>query len=122
MVAKQKILIVDDNKVNIKVAERALARYGFEIESVLSGTECLEKVRTKKYDLIFLDIMMPGMNGEQTLVELSKMDNFDTPVVALTADAVEGAREKYLSEGFDGYLAKPFSREQIDEKLREVLK
>ncbi len=118
----RKILIVDDNKVNIKVAERALARYGFEIESVLSGTECLEKVKTKKYDLIFLDIMMPGMNGEQTLVELSKIDNFDTPVVALTADAVEGAREKYLAEGFDGYLAKPFSREQIDEKLREVLK
>ena len=76
--------------------------------------------RENKYDVILLDIMMPEMNGEETLVELKKIQGFNTPVIAVTADALEGAKEKYLKEGFDQYVVKPFSRDQIKEKLDRV--
>jgi CheY-like chemotaxis protein len=66
--------------------------------------------------------MMPEMSGETTFTELQKIKDFDTPVVALTADAVSGAKEKYLSEGFNGYIAKPFTRDQIKEKLDKIIK
>ena len=66
--------------------------------------------------------MMPEMSGETTLKELKKIDGFNTPVIALTADAVQGAKEKYLEEGFDGYIAKPFTRDQIKEKLGKIIK
>ena len=69
------------------------------------------------YDLILMDIMMPNMNGEQAIAELRKIPTFKTPVIALTADAVAGAKEKYTSEGFVDYISKPFSKDQIKEKL-----
>ena len=92
-----------------------------KIDESLSGKDAIEKVKKNKYDIILLDIMMPEMNGEETLVELKKLKDFDTPVVALTADALTGSKDKYLSEGFDGYIAKPFTRDQIKEKLDKVL-
>ena len=108
-----KVLIVDDNKLNIKVAERALAHYKPQTEGALSGQECIDKVNAGQYDLIFMDIMMPGMSGDETLANLKKMPDFAIPVVALTADAVAGAREKYLGLGFSDYVAKPFKQEQL---------
>ena len=111
------IMIVDDNKLNIKVAERALAHYNPKTEGVLSGQECIDKVNENHYDLIFMDIMMPNMSGDETLAKLKEIPNFDTPVVALTADAVAGAREKYLGLGFSDYVAKPFKQEQIKSVL-----
>ena len=117
-----KVLLVDDNELNIKVAERALSLLNFTIESCHSGKECIEKITSgNKYDVILLDIMMPEMSGETTLQELKKIDGFDTPVIALTADAISGAKEKYLSEGFNEYIAKPFTRDQIKQKLDEIL-
>ena len=117
------ILIVDDNKLNIKVAKRALASFNFELDEALDGEQCLELINSgKSYDLILMDIMMPNMNGETTLKELKKNPDFNTPVIALTADAVTGAKEKYLEEGFVDYIAKPFSRDQIKEKLDIVFK
>ena len=110
-------MIVDDNKLNIKVAERALAHYNPKTEGVLSGQECIDKVNENHYDLIFMDIMMPNMSGDETLAKLKEIPNFDTPVVALTADAVAGAREKYLGLGFSDYVAKPFKQEQIKSVL-----
>ena len=114
----KKILIVDDNTLNIKVARRALQDFNFEIEDVLSGKECLDKVNSGiKYDLILMDIMMPEMSGETTFKKLKEINGFNTPVIALTADAVAGAEEHYKGEGFVDYIAKPFKREQIKEKL-----
>ena len=117
----RKILVVDDNKLNIKVACRTLKDFNFEIDECYDGKECLDKINQgNTYDLILMDIMMPNMNGEQTIAELKKKDTFKTPVIALTADAVAEAREKYISEGFVDYISKPFSKEQIKEKLDMV--
>ena len=114
----KKILIVDDNKLNIKVAKKALQDFNFEIDEAEDGTICLDKVNSGKvYDLILMDIMMPNMSGETALKKLKENKDFNTPVIALTADAVAGAKEKYVSEGFVDYIAKPFSRNQIKEKL-----
>ena len=117
------ILIVDDNKLNIKVARKAIADFGFIIDEALDGNECLEKIQNgEKYDLILMDIMMPNMSGETCLKKLKENPSFNTPVIALTADAVAGAKERYLSEGFKDYLQKPFSREQMKEKLNNIFR
>ena len=116
----KKILIVDDNKINIKVAENFLKPYNYDIDTVLSGTDAISKVKDTKYDLIFMDDMMPFINGVETLHELEKLDGFNTPVVALTANAVEGAREHYLSEGFYEYIAKPIDKKILDDVLNKV--
>ena len=118
---QKRILIVDDNKLNIKVAKRALQDFNFSIDEAESGVMCLEKIRNgNEYDLILMDIMMPEMSGETTLSKLKEDNNFNTPVIALTADAVAGAKEKYISEGFFDYISKPFSREQIKEKIDKI--
>ena len=117
----KKLLVVDDNKLNIKVACRSLKDFNFVIDECYDGQECLDKINQgNTYDLILMDIMMPNINGEQAIAELKKIPTFNTPVIALTADAVAGAREKYLSEGFVDYISKPFSKEQIKEKLDMV--
>ena len=116
-------MIVDDNALNIKVAKRALKDFNLNLVESMSGQECLDKIQeSNDYDLILMDIMMPNMSGETTLKELKKIDNFKTPVIALTADALTGAKEKYLSEGFIDYIPKPFSKEQIKEKLDKIFK
>ena len=118
---KKKILIVDDNKLNIKVSKKALDGLGFEIDDCCDGVKCLEKViNGDEYDLILMDIMMPNMSGETTLIKLKENPKFNIPVIALTADAIAGAREKYLEEGFVDYIAKPFSKEQMMEKLDKI--
>ena len=116
----KKILIVDDNKLNIKVAKKALNDFNFELDEAIDGNECLNKVKEKEYDLILMDIMMPNMGGEETLQKLKENPSFKTPVIALTADAISGAKEKYMSEGFVDYIAKPFSRDQIKEKIDKI--
>ena len=114
----KKILIVDDNKLNIKVARRALQDFNFDIDECYDGQECLEKVANgNEYDLILMDIMMPNMSGETALSKLKENPNFKIPVIALTADAIAGAKEKYIGEGFVDYIAKPFTKDQIKEKL-----
>lgn len=114
----KKILIVDDNKLNIKVAKRALSDFDFEIDECYDGLECLNKVVDgNEYDLILMDIMMPNMSGETAIKKLKENTNFKIPVIALTADAVAGAKEKYISEGFIDYISKPFNKEQIKQKL-----
>ena len=117
----KKILVVDDNELNIKVAKRALKDFNFDIDEVLDGQSCIDKITSgNKYDLILMDIMMPNMSGETTLKKLKEIDGFNIPTIALTADAMAGAQEKYISEGFVDYIAKPFSREQIKEKLEVI--
>lgn len=119
---KKRILIVDDNKLNIKVATRLLSDLPYEIDECYNGKECLEKLKSNSYDLILMDIMMPEMDGEETIKKLRNSSDFKTPVIALTADAVAGANEKYMSEGFIDYLAKPFKKEDLENKIVKVLK
>lgn len=117
-IENKKILVVDDNKLNIKVARRALQDFNFIIDEASNGLECIEKIESgNNYDLILMDIMMPEMSGTTALAKLKENPNFKTPVIALTADAISGAKEKYISEGFVDYIAKPFSKDQIKEKL-----
>ena len=117
----KKVLVVDDNLLNIKVAERLLAKYNVTIESVMSGQECLDKVKLDKYDLILLDDMMPKMTGGETFVKLKEIEGFNTPVVILTANAITGMREQYLSEGFDDYLAKPIEKLELNRVMKKYL-
>ena len=117
----KKVLVVDDNLLNIKVAERLLAKYNVTIESVMSGQECLDKVNLGKYDLILLDDMMPKMTGGETFVKLKEIEGFNTPVVILTANAITGMREQYLSEGFDDYLAKPIEQLELNRVMKKYL-
>ena len=120
--SKKKILVVDDNKLNIKVARRALEPLHFqEIDDAANGLECVNKIKDgKTYDIILMDIMMPVMSGETALKNLLQIEGFKTPVIALTADAVAGAEEKYKEEGFVSYVSKPFSKEQIKLKLDKL--
>lgn len=117
----KRILIVDDSKINLKVANQILKPYNFNVKLVESGYECLEVMETSTFDLILMDIMMPKMNGVETLRRLKEMDGFDIPVVALTADAIEGTDEKYLNAGFDAYLSKPIDRYELDRVLNKYL-
>lgn len=117
----KKILIVDDNKLNIKVAEKIIAKYNPIIDSCESGFECLEKVKINKYDLILLDDMMPKMRGSEVLVKLKEDPNFNTPVIVLTANAINGMEEQYLSKGFNGYLAKPIEKDKLFYILNKYL-
>lgn len=113
-------LIVDDSKLNLKVAENVLKNFLVTTESVTSGLECLSCVNSKKYDIIFMDIMMPNMSGEEVLRKLRE-NGVNTPVIALTADAIEGQEEKYMSEGFDGYISKPINKEKLSYVLNKYL-
>ena len=119
----QKVLVVDDNKLNIKVATRLLEAYKLNITSVLSGEETLELLKKdNSFDIILLDDMMPKMSGTETLNHI-KTDNLYTgPIVALTANALTGMKEKYIEAGFDDYLAKPIEKAELDRVLKRYLK
>ena len=118
----KKILIVDDNKLNIKVARRALDGFNIEMDECYNGLECIDKIKNgNQYDIILMDIMMPVMSGEHALRELKKIEGFSIPVIAVTADAISGSEEKYKQEGFIDYISKPFTKDQIKEKLDKIL-
>ena len=114
--SKYTVLIVDDNKLNIKVAKRLLESYKFNVESVMSGKDCVYKIKEgTHYDGIFMDHMMPEMDGIETLHILKKLNGYELPpIIALTANAVAGMREMYLNEGFDEYLSKPINANELD--------
>ena len=119
----KRILVVDDNKLNIKVAKKALSKFNFNIDECYDGQQCLDKITIgNEYDLILMDIMMPNMSGETALKRLKENPNFNIPTIALTADALAGVKEKYISEGFIDYLQKPFSKDEIKEKLDIIFK
>ena len=116
------ILVVDDNLLNLKVAERLLKVYKCNITFASSGSECLDKVSNNKYDLILLDDMMPRMSGTETLQKLKEIETFNTPVVALTANAITGMKEEYINRGFNDYLSKPIIKEDLNRVMKKYLK
>lgn len=114
------ILLVDDNRVNRKVFCGLLKQTMVKIKDVGSGKECLDEVTKKHYDMIFLDHMMPEMDGIETMSRMKQLQNnlcADTPVIMLTANAIVGAKEHYLAEGFEDFLAKPI----VQEKLEKIM-
>ncbi|MCR5626909.1 MAG: response regulator, partial [Lachnospiraceae bacterium] len=119
-----KVLVVDDTKTNLDVFCILLKNTKVKIDTAGSGEEALSAVGENKYDLIFLDHMMPEKDGIETLHDMrEKRDNknYDTPVVCLTANAISGAREKYISEGFVDYLTKPIDPDALEEMLIKYL-
>lgn len=118
------VLSVDDNKVNLAVVRGFLKKLKIQCDSVLSGAECIEKVSEKDYDVILLDHMMPEMDGIETLQKLKQMEWWQKKhpaVIALTANAVAGAKEEYLRVGFTDYLSKPIDAYKLEELLRKYL-
>ena len=116
------VLVVDDNILNIKVAETLLKKYKLDIKTCSSGYECLDLIKAgNKYDLILMDDMMPKLTGTETLHLLQEIPTFKTKVVALTANAIEGMKDKYIEEGFNDYLAKPMEKVELERVLRKYL-
>ena len=117
-----RILVVDDNKLNLKVASRLLTNYKSEIITIDNGFEVIDRIKNgEKFDLILMDDMMPKMSGVETLHKLKEIENYNIPTIALTANAIEGMREKYLNEGFDDYLSKPIDKLELNKVINKYL-
>lgn len=118
-----KILVVDDTRTNIIVMKGLLRQYGVNADTCISGEECIALCENNKYDIIFLDHMMPEMDGVDTLDILKKRKLIDgVPVIALTANAISGAKEMYLDYGFDEYLSKPIKLTELEDMLTGFLR
>ena len=117
-----KVLLVDDNKLNLKVGTKILREYNLDVTCIESGFECINKIENNEiYDIILMDIMMPKMGGVETLKRLKNIEGFNTPVVALTADAIQGKSNKYLDVGFSAYLTKPIEHKELRKVLTKYL-
>ena len=117
----KKVLVVDDNLLNLKVASKLLKEKLLEVETSSSGFDCIEKIKSgEKYDIIFMDIMMPKMSGKDTLKKLKEIEGFNIPVVALTADAMSGVGDKYIEVGFNDYLSKPIENTELNRVLNKI--
>ncbi|MCF0187345.1 MAG: response regulator, partial [Bacteroidaceae bacterium] len=117
-------LVVDDNAMNRKVAVALLKESKVKVTEASSGREALRLVQNRHYDMIFMDHMMPGMDGIETFKAMFSLpDNkcLDTPVIALTANAVAGAKERYLALGFSGFLSKPIIPSQLEKVIKDFL-
>ena len=118
----KKVLVVDDNKLNLRVASKIFKEFGITIEEASSGYECIDKIENGEvYDIIFMDIMMPKMSGVEAFKKLKQLDNFNIPVIALTADAMEGSFNKYMEVGFNDCITKPINKERLNDVLNNIL-
>ncbi len=119
-----RILVVDDIATNLMVMKGLLKQTKVCVDTALSGKDCLKAVAENKYDMVFLDHMMPGMTGVETMELISKdrsHPNQDTPVIMLTANAIIGVREEYIGMGFTDYLSKPIQAAELEEMLKKYL-
>jgi signal transduction histidine kinase/CheY-like chemotaxis protein/HPt (histidine-containing phosphotransfer) domain-containing protein len=117
-------LAVDDEEMNLVVAKGVLGSYGIEVDTCLSGREAVAQCGSASYDIIFLDHMMPGFDGVETLKKIHELYHEmyqDIPIIALTANTVSGAREMFRSEGFTEFVPKPIERAVLERVLRKVL-
>ena len=114
------ILVAEDNYINQKLIRDILALQGYECDAVASGLETLDAISKKKYDLILMDIQMPGMSGEEAMRDIQKTHGKNSPkIIALTAYAMADDRQKFMSIGMDGYISKPF---RIKELMSEIVR
>ncbi len=119
-----RVLVVDDEEMNLVVGKGVLGSYGIQVDTCLSGREAVERCRNTSYDIVFLDHMMPGFDGVETLRQIREIDNGryqDLPVIALTANTISGAREMFRNEGFTEFIPKPIERAVLERALRKVL-
>ncbi len=117
-----RVLVVDDNDMNLDVAKGLLSPYGVEVVTAASGAEALVSFSQQKYDIVFIDHMMPVMDGVETMLKLRRMPGGDSTVmIALTANALNGADAEYKALGFQDFLAKPVEPREMDEMLRKYL-
>lgn len=118
--SKYKALICDDDILDIKVTKKLLEKYKFQITVISSTIECIDRIKGEEvYDILFLDHKMPDIDGVQTMKILKSLDEYNIPkIVSLTANAVTGAREYYLREGFDDYLSKPIDIHELDKIIK----
>jgi CheY-like chemotaxis protein len=116
-------LVVDDNAVNRRLVRAFLAPAGHRVQAVESGTQALQALTTEKIDLVLLDIQMPVMDGPECLQRIRALDApvRDVPVVALTANAMAGDRERYLAGGFDDYVSKPFTTSTLSDAMARAI-
>lgn len=119
-----RVLAVDDEEMNLMVAKGVLGSYGIEVDTCLSGKEAVAKCTKTRYHMIFLDHMMPGFDGVETLRRIREINNGafkDLPVIALTANTISGAREMFRNEGFDEFIPKPIECAVLERVLRRIL-
>ena len=119
----KRVLVVDDNALNLKVTSRLLGSYEVDVTLLESGAECIETIKeNNNFDLILMDQMMPGLDGTDTMKKIKEISDFNTPIVVLTADAMQGQKEKYLAEGFDDYISKPIDKIELSRVLKKFIK
>ena len=119
----KRVLVVDDNTLNLKVTSKLLSSYDVDITLFESGQECIDHIKEQNnFDLILMDQMMPGIDGTETMKKLKEIEGFNTPIVVLTADAMQGQREKYLESGFDDYISKPIDKSELSRVLKKFVK
>ena len=119
----KKVLLVDDNKMNLKIAAMFLKTYDVDIDIALTGDECIDKIKNNgDYDLILLDDMMPDKDGIKTCQELKQLENFHVPIIILSANTETELEKKYQDVKVDGFLTKPFDKIELDEKLKQIFK
>jgi PAS domain S-box-containing protein len=119
-----RILLVEDNPVNMKFTSILLGKHGHEVVTAQNGKECLTELETGIFDLVLMDIQMPVMNGEEALREIrskERVTQFHQRVIALTAHALQGEKKRFFNEGFDGYLSKPLEQAELIKEMRRVL-
>ena len=119
---KARVLVVDDNEMNLEVITELMGDTKIRTRVATSGQDCIDILKKESFDMVLLDQMMPGMSGKQTL-EIIKREHIadSTPIIALTADAIMGARESYLREGFTDYLSKPVMYEDLENLMIKYL-
>lgn len=120
------VLVVDDNRVNLKMAEKSMEHYGLDVDTADSGIKAVEMCRTKKYAMIFMDQMMPQMNGIEAMKEIRKLDDYyrsggESKIIILTANTVSGMREQLMNEGFDEFLGKPINFRQMERLFKKFI-
>ena len=119
-----KVLVVDDNRVNLRVAVGLMKPFGMQIDTAQSGMEALSRVREKEYHLIFMDHMMPEMDGVETAQKIRAFEGSyyqEVPIIALTANAISGAKEMFVEEGMNDFIAKPINMKELSDKILEWL-
>lgn len=117
----KKVLLVDDDPINLKVTTKLLEEYGISVDTVRGGIECIDKIlEGNKYDIIFMDQMMPNLSGEETLYNLNKIIGFNTPVVAISTSENEELKSKSVNLGFKVFLSLPLNKQELDKVLKEI--
>ncbi len=117
-----KVMIVDDEPDNRGILEFVLTNYKAEVRCAESAQECLKMMEEESPTLLLADIQMPGMSGEELLAKVREKDSWhDMPVIAITAYAMPGDRERFLAAGFDGYIAKPLSVMELADELKKII-